>query len=172
MPWLCPFWVKFLILNVVLRVSRRKKVIFFSLRSFSFMCCRWNVYRRALIPRKLLYLEKFLVTCLEMETKLSISVMQNLLATWWLFIINMCGTGVKTFFILLFICYIIDVFSFSFIFSPLKGRYWFRKNMVSWFIKLMNLQTVFNLSFSEFSWKVDVNCFFAIIKSYVKVNFK
>ena len=36
----------------------------------------------------------------------------------------------------------------------------------------MNLQAVLNLSFSEFSWKVDVNCFFAIIKSYVKVNFK
>ena len=29
MPWLCPSWVKFLILNVVLRVSRRKKPIFF-----------------------------------------------------------------------------------------------------------------------------------------------
>ena len=133
------------------------------------MCCRWNVYRRGLIPRKLLYLEKFLVTSLEMETKLSISVMQSLLATWWLFIINMCGTG--AFFILLFICYVIDVFSFSFIFSPLKGRYWFRKNMVSWFIKLMNLQTVLNLSFSEFSWKVYVNWFFCNYKKLCKSYF-
>ena len=40
MPWLCPSWVKFLILNVVLRVSRRKKTHIFSLRGFSFMCCR------------------------------------------------------------------------------------------------------------------------------------
>ena len=51
-----------------------------------------------------------------METKLSMSVMQNLLATCWFYIINMCGTGIKAFFILLFICYIIDAFSFSFIF--------------------------------------------------------
>ena len=53
-----------------------------------------------------------------METKLSMSVMQNILATCWFYIINMCGTGIKTFFVLLFIFYIIDVFSFSFIFFP------------------------------------------------------
>ena len=53
-----------------------------------------------------------------METKLSMPVMQNLLATLWFYIINMSGTGIKTFFILLFICYIIDVFSFSFILFP------------------------------------------------------
>ena len=34
MPWLCPSWVKFLILNVVLRVSRRKKPIFFPCGAF------------------------------------------------------------------------------------------------------------------------------------------
>ena len=34
MPWLCPSWVKFLILNVVLRVSRRKKPIFLFCRAF------------------------------------------------------------------------------------------------------------------------------------------
>ena len=50
-----------------------------------------------------------------METKLSMPVMQSLLATLWFYIINMYGTGIKTFFILLSICYIIDVFSFSFI---------------------------------------------------------
>ena len=34
MPWLCPSWFKFLILNVVLRVFRRKKSIFFPCRTF------------------------------------------------------------------------------------------------------------------------------------------
>ena len=53
-----------------------------------------------------------------METKLSMSVMQNLPSTCWFYIIHMCGTGIKTFFILLFICYIIYVFSFCFIFFP------------------------------------------------------
>ena len=58
-----------------------------------------------------------------MKTKLSMTVMQNLLAKCYFYIINMSGTGIKTFFILLFICYIIDVFSFAFeFFSPLKGR--------------------------------------------------
>ena len=56
-----------------------------------------------------------------METKLFMSVMQNLVATCWFYIINMCGTGIKTFFILLLICYVIDAFSFSFMFFPLKG---------------------------------------------------
>ena len=50
-----------------------------------------------------------------MEIKLSMSVMQNLLAACW-FLINMCGTGIKAFFILLFVCYMINVFSFSSIF--------------------------------------------------------
>ena len=47
-----------------------------------------------------------------METKLSMLFMQNLLATSWFYVVNMCGTGIKTFFILLFICYIVDVFIF------------------------------------------------------------
>ena len=34
MPWLCPSWVKFLISNVVLRVSRRKINIFFPCGAF------------------------------------------------------------------------------------------------------------------------------------------
>ena len=50
-----------------------------------------------------------------MEIKLSMSVMQNLLAACW-FLINTCGTGIKAFFILLFVCYMINVFSFSSIF--------------------------------------------------------
>ena len=88
----------------------------------------------------------------EMETKLSMSVMQNLLATCWFYIIIMCGTGIKEiflFFILSIICYIIDVFLFLLYFSPLKGRYWHRNKMVSWFITVMNLQTVLYLSFSR-----------------------
>ena len=40
----------------------------------------------------------------EMEAKLSMSAMQDLLATCWFYIIIMCSTGIKTFFILLFIC--------------------------------------------------------------------
>ena len=55
-----------------------------------------------------------------METKLPMSDIQNLLATCWFYIMNMCGTGTKTVFILLFIYYIIDVFSFLYIFFP----YW------------------------------------------------
>ena len=51
-----------------------------------------------------------------METKLSMLVIQNVLATCWFYIIIMCGNGIKTFFLLFFvlliICYIIDVFSF------------------------------------------------------------
>ena len=34
MLWLCPYWIKLLILNVVLRVSRRKKPIFFPCGAF------------------------------------------------------------------------------------------------------------------------------------------
>ena len=35
----------------------------------------------------------------EMETKLSMLDMQNLLTTCWFYVIIMCGTGIKTFFI-------------------------------------------------------------------------
>ena len=49
-----------LIWNVVLRVSRRKKIHIFSLRAF--VSCVVDVYRRGLIPRKLPCPEKFLVT--------------------------------------------------------------------------------------------------------------
>ena len=60
----------------------------------------------------------FQKTFKEMETKLPMSVMQNLLATCWFYIIIMCGTGIKRFFILSIICKVVDVFSFSFIFFP------------------------------------------------------
>ena len=53
------------------------------------------------------------------------------------------------FFILSSICYIIDYFLFLLYFSPLKGRYWLRNKMVSWFITAMNLQTNLYLSFSR-----------------------
>ena len=43
----------------------------------------------------------------EMETKLSISVMQNLLETCWFFITKMCGIWRITFLSVLFICYFI-----------------------------------------------------------------
>ena len=35
-----------------------------------------------------------------METKLFMSVMQNLLATCWFFIMNMCGAGIKNIYML------------------------------------------------------------------------
>ena len=107
-----------------------------------------------------------------MESKLSTSVMQNVLATCWFFIINMCGTGIKTF-LFSYLCHIIDVFSFSFIFFP----HWkVDADLLSWllciFIKLMNCKPFCVRVFLEFSWKVDVNWVFVIVKSYVKVNFK
>ena len=43
----------------------------------------------------------------EMETKLSISIMQNLLETCWFFITKMCGIWRITFLSVLFICYFI-----------------------------------------------------------------
>ena len=58
-----------------------------------------------------------------METKLSMSVTQNLLATCWFYIIIMWGTGIKTFYILSIICYIIDVFSFSFIYPDIEAKW-------------------------------------------------
>ena len=46
---------------------QEKKKHIFSLQGFTFMCCRWNIYRRALIPRKLPCPEKSLVTRLPFE---------------------------------------------------------------------------------------------------------
>ena len=63
-------------------------------------------------------------------------------------------------------------FLFLLYFSPLKGWYWHRNKMVSWFVTLINLQTVLYRIFLESSWEVDVNWLLVIIKSYVKVNFK
>ena len=42
----------------------------------------------------------------EMETKLSMSVMQNLLTTCWFFIIKMCGIWITFLFVLLICCFI------------------------------------------------------------------
>ena len=46
-------WVKFLILNAVLGVTRRKNLRNFSLWCLTFTCCSENVYRSAIIPRSL-----------------------------------------------------------------------------------------------------------------------
>ena len=54
-----------------------------------------------------------------METKISVSAMQILLATCWCFIINMRCTGIKKK-LFLFICSIADVFYFTFIFFPIE----------------------------------------------------
>ena len=125
--------------------SRNPKTVAYGTESVSFMAPKiWSI-----VPQELE----------NSQTKLSMLVMENLLATCWFYIIIMCGTGIKKFFlffILSIICYIIDVFLFLLYFSPLKGRYWHRNKMVSWFITVMNLQTVLYLSFSRVllgSWR-------------------
>ena len=64
----------------------------------------------------------------------------------------MCSTGIKTFFYLFFIlsitCYIIDVFSFSFMFFPIE-RSILTKKQNGKLIYYSNLQTVLYLSFSQ-----------------------
>ena len=58
-------WVKFPIENVGLKVFKRKKLQHVSLRSLFFLCFWRNVYRIALVPRNLAYLEKYLgMVCL------------------------------------------------------------------------------------------------------------
>ena len=111
-----------------------------------------------------------------METKLSMSVMLNLLATCWFCIINMFGTGIKRFFCFV-ICmlYTRRILFLFYIFPPLKVRCWLRNKMVSRFIKLINLVTVLCLGLSQvFSsfLEIDFNWLFVIAKSYVKTNFK
>ena len=44
-------WVQVLVYNAVFKSILEKKLWIFYLRSLSFMCCRWNVYRSYLIPR-------------------------------------------------------------------------------------------------------------------------
>ena len=80
------------------------------------------------------------------------------------FMKNMCCIGIETFLLSSSICLLY--------FSPLKGRCWLRNKMVSWYIKLTNLQTIFCLSFLELFGELVINWLFVIMKSYVKVNFK
>ena len=95
--------------------SRNSKTVMHGTESVSFMAPKiWSIVPQELKNSKSLY--SFKKKYKEMETKLSMSAMQNLLPICWFHIINMCGTGIKTFFILLFICNVIDVFSFSFIY--------------------------------------------------------
>ena len=87
--------------------SRNPKTVAYGTESVSFMAPKiWSI-----VPQELE----------NSQTKLSMSVMENLLATCWFYIIIMCGTGIKTFFILSIICYIIDVFSFSFVFFAIES---------------------------------------------------
>ena len=61
--------------------SRNPKTVVYGTESVSFMAPKiWSV-----VPQELK----------EIETKLSMSVTQNLLATFWFYIINTCGTGIK-----------------------------------------------------------------------------
>ena len=52
-------WNEFVIVNVVLGVSRRKKLRNASLTSICFACCRLNFYRSAVIPSILYCSKKF-----------------------------------------------------------------------------------------------------------------
>ena len=66
----------------------------------------------------------------------------------------------------------IFLFFYTFPIERCWDRCWHRNKMISWFITVMNFQTVLYLSFSPVLLGVDVNWLFVIIKSYVKVNFK
>ena len=101
-----------------------------------------------------------------METKLSVSDMQNLLARCWFYIIIICGTGIKTFFIFYFVNYKLHnrcIFFFFYIF-PIERSILTQKQ---------NSQLIYySNEFAGFYWEVDANWLFVIIKRYVKVNFK
>ena len=84
----------------------------------------------------------------------------------------MCGTRIKNFYFLFFIlsiiCYIKDVFSFSFIYFPIERSILTQKQNG----QLIYYSNEFTNRFSPvFFWEIDVNWLFVIIKSYA-VNFK
>ena len=69
--------------------SRNPKTVAYGTESVSFMAPKiWSIVPQELKNSKSLY--SFKKKYKEMETKLSMSVMQNLLVTCWLYIINMC----------------------------------------------------------------------------------
>ena len=90
MPWLCPSWVKFLILNVVLRVSRRKKPIFFLCGAF-LSCVVDEIFINAPWFRgKLPCPEKFLVTRLRQQMYKGSKIATNL-QSWKFFEMKLQG---------------------------------------------------------------------------------
>ena len=96
----------------------------------------------------------------EMKTKRSMSVMQNLPATCWFYIIIMCGTGIKTLFILSIICYIIFFFFYIFLHwkvdTDIETK-WLGDLLHQCICKLFSIWV-----FLEFSWEVDVNWLFEL----------
>ena len=73
-----------------------------------------------------LYKEKYKENCekyKEMETKFSMSVMQNLLVACWFFIITMCGTGIKKNYFVIYMLNNKCIFFFFYVFSTFKGPY-------------------------------------------------
>ena len=81
--------------------SRIPKTVAYGAESVSFMAPKiWSIVPQELRNSQFLY--SFKKRHKEMETKLSLSVMQNLLATCWFYMIIICGTGIKTFFYFLF----------------------------------------------------------------------
>ena len=77
--------------------SRNPKTVAYGTESVSLMAPKiWSI-----VPQELknsIFSIFFQKRHKETETKLSMSVMQNLLATCWFYKIIMCGTGIKTFF--------------------------------------------------------------------------
>ena len=117
----------------------------------------------------------------EMETKLSMSVMQNLLSTCWFFIIKMCSIWRITFLFALFICYFIYmlynicIFFFFYNFPHWKVDADLKtKGLLTYQINEFANHFVSQLPrvFFGKGGRLKVISFFIIIKSYVKVNYK
>ena len=115
----------------------------------------------------------------EMETKLSMSVMQNLLAKCWFFIMKMCGIWRITFLFVLLICYFIYmlynicIFFFFYIFPHWKAELKTRGLLIYQINEFANhfVSQLCRVFFGERE-RLRVISFFIIIKSYVKGSFK
>ena len=115
----------------------------------------------------------------EMETKLSMSVMQNLLAKCWFFIMKTCGIWRITFLFVLLICYFIYMlynictFFFFYIFPHWKAELKTKGLLIYQNNEFANhfVSQLCRVFFGERE-RLRVISFFIIIKSYVKVSFK
>ena len=72
MHWLCSSMSSISHLKCCFESILEKKLWNFFLRGLSFMCCKWNVYRSALIQRNLTCPEKFLFGPLRVHFEISV----------------------------------------------------------------------------------------------------